>query len=136
MNPTIYTYVPATLKDVVKAAKADWKLVEPFTPKNSRRYGMQYQPFVAMFRTLDTTGQEFFRTHQEAEDSCMDDCSSAGNWGACMRAEGKRTPNPHDAEQLARIYDMVVEPPEVCVQGEFTLLTFKFPAPGEVGDHD
>ena len=73
--------------------------------------------------------------HQVAADSCMDDCSKARNWGACMRDPARQTPNAHDQEQLALIYDMEVQPPDVCVQGEFTLLTFNFPAPGEGGDH-
>lgn len=70
-------------------------------------------------------------SHQEAEDSCMSDCSEARDWSACMRDPNKQTPGVHDQEQLAKIYGADHPPPTVCVQGEFTLLTFKFPAPSD-----
>lgn len=74
--------------------------------------------------------------HQGGAGSCMNDCSGASDWGACMRDPAKQTPDAHDFEQLAAIYATDVEPPTVCVQGGLTLLTFRFPAPGEsVGDH-
>ncbi len=69
-------------------------------------------------------------------DSCMNDCSESSNWGECMRDLAGQTPNPHDQEQLAIIYKTKPKPPTVCVQGEFTVLTFLFPAPGEGDDHE
>lgn len=79
---------------------------------------------VGCMEVLHTAGLE----HQVAADSCMDDCSEARDWEACMRNPAAQTPNPHDREQLQIIYGKPVEP-EVCVGAELTLLTFKFPAP-------
>jgi hypothetical protein len=67
--------------------------------------------------------------HQNGADSCMNDCAGARDWAACMRNPGAQTPDAHDQEQLAIIYERPPPPPpEVCVGAELTLLTFTFPA--------
>lgn len=73
--------------------------------------------------------------HQPGSGSCMNDCSGSSDWGACMRDAAKQTPDAHDLETLAKIYGTEVKPPTVCVGVELTLLTFKFPAPGEGDEH-
>lgn len=74
--------------------------------------------------------------HDEAQDTCTNDCSGASDWLACMRDPRKSTPGVHDLEQASIIYGVEPTPPTVCVRGEFTLKTFTFPAPGEKDDHD
>ena len=86
---------------------------------------------VGCMEVLHTAGL----AHQEGSNSCMNDCSKAPNWGACMRSPEAQTPDAHDWEQMAELYGRA-EPPDVCVGAELTLLTFTFPAPGEGHDHE
>lgn len=103
--------------------------------KMNEAYSAMADPLVAThvgcMEVLHTAGL----AHQPAADSCMSDCSESSAWGACMRDPAKQTPNNHDMETLAKIYDVELTPPTVCAGVEFTLLTFKFPAPGQGDGH-
>lgn len=77
-------------------------------------------------------GHLFGLDHQRlADDSCMDDCQGRGGgqaWRDCLSSAEGMTPNPHDGEQLRKIYDHVVPdtgpPPGPKCVGSITLHTF------------
>lgn len=71
--------------------------------------------------------------------SAMDDCvgrGSSAKWLACLSDPAGRFPNPHDAEQLRKIYAHVDDrtpPPTLCGNTGFTMVIHEFAVPAGGG---
>lgn len=77
------------------------------------------------------------RHQRNADDSAMDDCQGRGSgWLACLSSVKGMTPNAHDGEQLASIYEHATGiPPVSCVGEDFQIVLHAFSAAGGE-DHD